>query len=426
MRNAVVVLLSFLTLTVLSLADISELLEERLEQDAQYLKAVKSLEIARQNLREDMNWFIPYIDLDAESELTDGELHAQIRPSLSFDIEGWNLVFSGGLSIDSESTNWSGWTLEVRKNLFQNEDEEDLTARAGYLEALWSVKNNANRVLKELLSEIIDSWFSAQELQLLKKELEIRRKIYEEEKSRLGITVSEAELGNSLKSILSLENSLKELEQQLQKKIEVDQPLLEEAEKLLETLVVKQETEEYYREDLKALEMRLKVAEKEKQRSFLQYLPEPIVFVRWFEDSSPDQNGFSIGLSFDWSVLDRGERETSLRGVELDYRIAQSNYEESKEDLEEQLRELQRSLESMEVSRQIAEIDLKIAKDDYERALREFEKGIITEEELQLKEIDLKRKELDFNRAHFDVLMVKLDMLALRGVDLVALVGVKR
>jgi len=426
MKRALSALVALFCVSTLALGSLLDLLEERLSQDVQYLQALKSLNQAQQRLRKDKNWFIPYLDLSAEVVFVDEELLVQAQPRFSFDVSGWSIYISNSLSVNSKSADWNGWNFELSKDLFQSEKIEDLEDQASYLEALWSVKNNRNRVFKNLVSEIFDSWIARQKLQLMREELEIRQRIYEEEVHRTGVTVSEEELDTARKNLLSLEGGLEDLERQLLGKVEVDEPLLEETVKVLESLVGTQTGKDLQREDIRALEMRLKAAEEEKNRSFLRYLPSPSLSIKWLENPASGQGEFSVGISLDWSLLDRGEKATTVQAINLDYRIALANYQKTRDDLKDQLQSLRMALESLEISRQMAEIDLKMAQTDLDRVRRQFERGLITENELRLTEIEVMERELDVKQIHFNTLVTQLELQILQGVDLVALLEVER
>ncbi len=426
MKRALSVLVALFSVSTLVLGSLLDLLEERLSQDVQYLQALKSLNQAQQRLSKDENWFIPYFDLGADVVFVDEEFQVQVHPRFSFDMNGWSIHVLNNLSVNSEDADWSGWSFELSRDLFQSEKIEDLEDQASYLEALWSVKNNRDRVFKNLVSEIFNSWIARQKLQLLREELEIRQRIYKEEAHCEGITVSKEELNTARKVLLSLEGNLEDLERQLLGKVEVDEPLLEETVEILESLVGTQTGEDIQREDIKALELRLKAAKEEKNRSFLQYLPSPSLSIRWFENPAPGQGEFSIGISLDWSLVDRGERNTNVKNIDLNYRIALANYQNTHDDLEDQLQSLEMAIASLETSQEIAEIDLKMAQTDLEKARRRFEEGFITEDELRLAEIEVMKRELDVKQIHFNTLITQLELQILHGVDLVALLEVTK
>lgn len=425
MKRASLVLVTLFSFSIIVFGSLSNLLDERLSQDVQYLQALKTLNQAQQRLSKDENWFTPYFDLDTDVVLVDEEFRLQVQPRFSFDINGWGIHVLNNLSVNSEGADWSGWSFELSRDLFQSEKIEDLEDQASYLEALWSVKNSRNRVFKNLVSEIFNSWIARQKLQLLREELEIRQRIYEEEVHCEGITVSKEELNTARKVLLSLEGNLEDLERQLLGKVEVDEPLLEETVEILESLVGAQTGEDIQREDIKALELRLKAAKEEKDRSFLKYLPTPTFSIRWFENPAPGQGEFSIGIFLD-SLLDRGERNTNVKNIDLNYRIALANYQNTHDDLEDQLQNLEMAIASLETSQEIAKIDLEMAQTDLEKARRRFEEGFITEDELRLAEIEVMKRELDVKQIHFDTLITQLELQILHGVDLVGLLEVER
>ncbi len=416
--RGVILLILVMPLTILS-ETFMDLLKERLESDTGYLTALKYVNEAKQLLKSDTLWFLPYFDLDTRLSLYD-ELHFDVNPTISFNVEGWTFTLSNMISMNDKSVVEKGWTFSLTKELFDDEKVNDLEIISNLFKRKWDLLSNKNRVFKKLVQEIFDSWLKRRKIEILNERIKIMRRKLEEDKSKVGLTISEDEILLMEKSIISLENNVKKLEKDLINTINVDDELYREVIDIIKA-ILKIDTEIFNVEsrlDVKAQKLLLEAAEEKKRRVFLEYFPSPRLYINWFENPPQGSKNFSIGFEFKWSISDRGERENKVENVNLDYRIAKANYENLLDAVKKEFEEIKKNLEMVKQQKELARIDLELTRNEYERTSQKFKQGLISEEDLMLSKLDVEEKELALKEQEINEILLRLDLLSVVGVDL--------
>ena len=396
-----------------------DLLRERLESDTGYLTALKYVNEARQFLRSDTLWFLPYFDLDTQLSLYD-EFYLEMNPTISFNIEGWTFLLSNTISLDERNVVERGWTFSLSKELFDDERIDDLETFSNFLKRKWDLLSSRNRVFKKLVQEILDSWLKRRKMEILSEKIRIMRKKLEEDKGKEGHTISKDDILLMEKSIISLESNIKKLEKDLIDTVKVNDELYREVMNILKSLI-RVDAKDFNVEnrlDVKAQKMLLEAAKKRERRIFLEYLPSPRLYLNWFENPPQGSENFSIGFELKWNISDRGEREEKVESIRLDYKIAKANYENLLDTVKKEFEGIKKDLEMVKQQRELAEIDLELARSEYERASRKFKQGLINEEDLTLSRLNVEEKELELEEQKINEILLKLDLLSVVGMDL--------
>lgn len=396
-----------------------DLLRERLESDTGYLTALEHMNEAKQLMRSDTLWFLPYFDLDTRLSLYD-EFRLEMNPTISFNIEGWTFLLSNTISLDERNVVERGWTFSLSKELFDDERIDDLETFSNFLKRKWDLLSSKNRVFKKLVQEILDSWLKRRKTEILSERIRIMRKKLEEDKGKKGRTISKDEILLMEKNIISLESDIKKLEKDLIDTVKVNDELYKEVMDIVKSLIrlnVRDFNVEN-RLDVKAQKILLEASKKRERRIFLEYLPSPRLYLNWFENPPQGSENFSIGFELKWSISDRGEREEKVESIRLDYRIAKANYENLLDTVKKEFEGIKKDLEMVKQQRKLAEIDLELARSEYERASRKFKQGLINEEDLTLSRLNVEEKELELEKQKINEILLKLDLLSVVGMDL--------
>jgi len=396
-----------------------DLLRERLESDTGYLTALEHMNEAKQLMRSDTLWFLPYFDLDTRLSLYD-EFRLEMNPTISFNIEGWTFLLSNTISLDERNVVERGWTFSLSKELFDDERIDDLETFSNFLKRKWDLLSSKNRVFKKLVQEILDSWLKRRKTEILSERIRIMRKKLEEDKGKKGRTISKDEILLMEKNIISLESDIKKLEKDLIDTVKVNDELYKEVMDIVKSLIrlnVRDFNVEN-RLDVKAQKILLEASKKRERRIFLEYLPSPRLYLNWFENPPQGSENFSIGFELKWSISDRGEREEKVESIRLDYRIAKANYENLLDTVKKEFEGIKKDLEMVKQQRKLAEIDLELARSEYERASRKFKQGLINEEDLTLSRLNVEEKELELEEQKINEILLKLDLLSVVGMDL--------
>ncbi|RKX51066.1 MAG: hypothetical protein DRP38_00120 [Thermotogae bacterium] len=396
-----------------------DLLRERLESDTGYLTALEHMNEAKQLMRSDTLWFLPYFDLDTRLSLYD-EFHLEMNPTISFNIEGWTFLLSNTISLDERNVAERGWTFSLSKELFDDERIDDLETFSNFLKRKWDLLSSKNRVFKKLVQEILDSWLKRRKTEILSERIKIMRKKLEEDKGKKGRTISKDEILLMEKNIISLESNIKKLEKDLIDTVKVNDELYKEVMDIVKSLIrvnVRDFNVEN-RLDVKAQKILLEASKKRERRILLEYLPSPRLYLNWFENPPQGSENFSIGFELKWSISDRGEREEKVESIRLDYRIAKANYENLLDTVKKEFEGIKKDLEMVKQQRELAEIDLELARSEYERASRKFKQGLINEEDLTLSRLNVEEKELELEEQKINEILLKLDLLSVVGMDL--------
>jgi len=396
-----------------------DLLRERLESDTGYLTALEHMNEAKQLMRSDTLWFLPYFDLDTRLSLYD-EFRLEMNPTISFNIEGWTFLLSNTISLDERNVAERGWTFSLSKELFDDERIDDLETFSNFLKRKWDLLSSKNRVFKKLVQEILDSWLKRRKTEILSERIRIMRKKLEEDKGKKGRTISKDEILLMEKNIISLESDIKKLEKDLIDTVKVNDELYKEVMDIVKSLIrlnVRDFNVEN-RLDVKAQRILLEASKKRERRIFLEYLPSPRLYLNWFENPPQGSENFSIGFELKWSISDRGEREEKVESIRLDYRIAKANYENLLDTVKKEFEGIKKDLEMVKQQRKLAEIDLELARSEYERASRKFKQGLINEEDLTLSRLNVEEKELELEKQKINEILLKLDLLSVVGMDL--------
>ena len=427
MRRIVFVIVLLISYPVM--AGFLNILKERLEEDTQYLQALKNLKIAQQKMQADRSWFMPYVQLNSRLFWEDGSLALSVNPMMSFDIEGWKVSISNTFSVDETGDSWQGWSISIDKNLFEFKDVEDLEELASYLQSVWDVKNSKNHVFRTLVEEVFDAWMTHERINVIRKKLEIRKRILKKKTVNEGVNVSEREIAIEERELLSLESNIRALEQKLIGAVEVSEEFLDEVLESVRNVLKNGAYGESWswdlREDLEAQKLLLKAAELRKKRTFVEYLPTPVLSFSWLEKPALSQHSLTVGISLSWSLIDKGERSVQIETTNLEYEILKVKLEKTFEELRNQWGALEKKREILDLEKRMKEIDLSLALSDLEKARRKLEMGLITRDELELLEMDVREKELEIREQEFEGILLELDALILKGLDIMGLLGVE-
>ena len=119
-----------------------------------------------------------------------------------------------------------------------------------------------------------------------------------------------------------------------------------------------------------------------------------------------EENKWSMGIGFELTILDKGERELASNNMKSN--VAMLTYDESLKKVEETVRGLETNNKTLNYDLKINQIDLENVLDENNKNVDLYNKGYITKEDLELSEISLKRAQLTKENTENSLLLNEL------------------
>ncbi|AJC74824.1 hypothetical protein AJ81_07420 [Pseudothermotoga hypogea DSM 11164 = NBRC 106472] len=427
--------LLLLLLPVFALASFLDEVQNNLRTDASYLSAKLSYEEAVFQVQKDKSVLIPYVSLDkfnfntsiSESTVT---YVVNVPFSITFsNVAGFNFSISNSWKYSSSDDRWSdsGWTISVSRSLFSNFDLDQLQNQRNLFDVSWKLLSAKNSVFVNVANDVFNSFYytrklqiTSRRLQLLNDQVEELRKVYE-----VGGVAFE-DIVNTQKQ---LQNLVLQLEKISQAKFSVSkdypQTMLDEMMNRLCELTSKLPTEQEAieaikaRYDVQASYIALEIARRQNERAYQTWLPNPILSAGMtFKE---DGYSVSLGFSFSYNLIDRGERSYSYKSVQDKLNLQRASYEDKLRSLEKAVKDTYASIRIAEVSKQLAELDLELKKMNLDRLSKK--KEFVSAHDLETATLDVEEAELELFKSEFDLLMNKVNLLMILGIDLIEFSG---
>ncbi|BBE30744.1 membrane protein [Tepiditoga spiralis] len=396
-------------LTVLSFSNFNDLYLRNLNTST-YLKSKESLDVSILSLNKKENFWSPYLSLNTGfggiSFDKDGlnKMNFSIKANF-LELYGSTIGLTLPFSIDAKD-NWKfdsdlkNLSLSFTRSLAKEPEVEMLNAKSNYYNSLYSFNNYKTSIFIKTIKDIFSKYYIINSLKLNKEELQIQKNKYnfetdEDKKESLNIQILQRE-----KIINSYEVQLKSLS-------EIDESLYESTKKYVGNLVENsKESTIVNRYDLKAIKLSTKAKELQKNNWFLPYLPDMSINI-----SISDINNFnwSISISFDYSIFDRGERLIAINSRKINSN--EYSYEEALTTINNNINTLKDSIINSEIDIQISKINIKNALEDYNNKKKLSEKGFISKDDFNLFKVEYELKKLDLEKVNNDMLINKLNLL---------------
>ena len=424
-----------LLLPVFALASFLDEVQNNLRTDVSYLSAKLSYEEAMFQVQKDKSVLIPYVSLDrfnfntsiSESTVT---YVVNVPFSITFsNVAGFNFSISNSWKYSSSDDRWSdsGWTISVSRSLFSNFDLDQLQNQRNLFDVSWKLLSAKNSVFVNVANDVFNSFYytrklqiTSRRLQLLNDQVEELRKVYE-----VGGVAFE-DIVNTQKQ---LQNLVLQLERISQARFSVSkdypQTMLDEMMNRLCELTSKLPTEQEAieaikaRYDVQASYIALEIAKRQNERAYQTWFPNPILSAGMtFKE---DGYSVSLGFSFSYNLIDRGERSYSYKNVQDKLNLQRASYEDKLRSLEKAVKDAYASIRIAEVSKQLAELDLELKKMNLDRLSKK--KEFVSAHDLETATLDVEEAELELFKSEFDLLMSKVNLLMILGIDLIEISG---
>jgi hypothetical protein len=389
----------------------SALFEKRLEGDLEYQRALFQLEQARLTVKQKERVFLPYLNLSTSAYQggSSGRVslaNGQVQPfGISLDARLMN-VLGTDISVSLPFV-WSDEAgseirfpeLSVSRKLFVETRPELLEARAEAVSLEYKLGSTKMAVWTDLVAEIFDRTYYWQVKSLQEEHADTLQSLMEESRDERSKRELKRQWYILRKELLSSESALHKLSVEnpripaeqapaLQKEMEALVPRYEKL--IAETIHSPPE-----QKNLEALRLSLEAAERKEALWFLPFLPNPAFSAGISYDLEREAVDWSISVSFDISIFDRGERSIAAEARKRGRLLAEL-------ELEQAARSSLIASESALNRREIAEIDYEIslldleeAREQYEQAQQLSEEGFISEDQLVLASIDFRMAELN-------------------------------
>ncbi|MEJ5229529.1 MAG: TolC family protein, partial [Pseudothermotoga sp.] len=178
------------------------------------------------------------------------------------------------------------------------------------------------------------------------------------------------------------------------------------------------------RPDLKAQLMAVEIARRKNERAYQQWLPNPAFsFTVKQDDSSNKGFSLSLGFSFGYNIIDRGERNYSYGYAKDNYSLQQRILDEKIDSLKKSVQKAYLSMKIAESTKKVAELDLQLKKMEYERVLNAS--AFVSADDLESARLDMQDAEAELLKATYNLLVARLSLLQALGYDLIKLAGGK-
>ncbi len=442
MRTIPVILCVFFLLPgLLVFGSFESILEEKLSKDSSYLLARMEFENSRLENNQKTNWFMPYVTVGGANTfgatITDDKTTYSVNLPVSVtfkNVYGFDFAIGNYWRYNSQDGTWKedGWAFSVSRQLFADFDIEGLVALQKLENSAWSLLNARNNVFTSVVDEIFNDYYYGAKLEILNIQLQLLIEQVDviQQKYHAGVATldellkTQKELQTLTQQLTDLQRSRITISRTYSK--EVFDEMLEVLEKITSELPGEDEAMQIvgYRPDIKASEIGLEIAKRRCERSYQTFLPNPSITasVKIPQNSSPNI-GFAVsfGLSLNYTILDRGERNNSYEKTIESYNIQQKVFEEKLATVERDVKRAVLTMRVSEYSKKTAELDFQLAKIDYERTMKAAQ--YLSEQDIQKAKIQLRNAEIELSRAYYNLLMARVNYLKILGMDLVDLVG---
>lgn len=427
--------LLLLLLPVFALASFLDEVQNNLRTDASYLSAKLSYEEAVFQVQKDKSVLIPYVSLDkfnfntsiSESTVT---YVVNVPFSITFsNVAGFNFSISNSWKYMSSDDKWSdsGWTFTLSRSLFSNFDLDQLQNQKNLFDVSWKLLSAKNNVFVNVANDVFNSFYYTRKLQITSRRLQLLSAQVEE--LRKAYEVGSAAFEDIVNTQKQLQNLVLQLEKISQAKFSVSkdypQTMLDEMMNRLCELTSKLPTEQEAieaikaRYDVQASYIALEIARRQNERAYQTWLPNPILSAGMtFKE---DGYSVSLGFSFSYNLIDRGERSYSYKSVQDKLNLQRASYEDKLRSLEKAVKDTYASIRIAEVSKQLAELDLELKKMNLDRLSKK--KEFVSAHDLETATLDVEEAELELFKSEFDLLMNKVNLLMILGIDLIEFSG---
>lgn len=430
------ILILLLLIPFFSFASFLDLVQEQLEKSSSYLAAVMAYKQAEFNLSKNRNAFIPYIGTNEFSISTDFENYTVSVPFfVKFqNVAGFDFTVSNSWTYSSKKEQWDdkGWALTISRKLFSNWDITDLQNQKNYTSASWDLVDKRNKVFLSLANDVFNYHYYTRKLEITKQKIKL---LEDQFKSLLKAyeagTASKEDILQIQSNLFKMTNQLNEISQNLMSALteystDTLNTMLACLERITSNLPTQEESEKLLlnRLDLRAQMMAVEIAKRQNDRSYQEWLPNPTFSFAIKQDKNSDNGySFSLGFSFGYNILDRGEKNHAYNNVKDSYLLQQRVLEEQLDNLKRSVQKAFLSMGIAESSKKVAELDLQLKKMEYERAINAS--SFISESDLESAKLDLNDAETELLRANYNLLISKISLLQTLGLDLIQIAGGK-
>lgn len=432
MNKKILLLLLF---PILVSASFLDEVQKGLEKDVNYLSAKLSYEEAVFQAKKDKNLFVPYVSLDKftlSASISENDVNYSVRVPLSItfsNVAGFNFSIGNSWIYSSLNKEWrdSGWTFSVSRELFSNFDLDQLENQRKLFEASWKLLSAKNNVFTTVANEVFNSFYYTKKLQITSRRLQLLNEQIEQlRRSYEAGTAAYEDIVNAQKQ---LQNIMLQLEKINQARFNVSkdypQNVLDTMMNRLRTLTSKLPTEQEALEmvktryDVQASYIALEIAKRQKDRAYQVWLPNPTLS----STVRVEENKYtvSLGFSFSYNIIDKGERSYSYRITQDKFNLQQISHEEKLRSLETAVKDSYASIRIAEISKQVAELDLELKKMNLDRLSKK--KEFVSPQDLETASLDVEEAELELFKAEFDLFMSKINLLTVLGINLVEISG---
>ncbi|WP_028843311.1 TolC family protein [Pseudothermotoga elfii] len=430
--------LALLFVPLFTFASFTDLVEQQLENSSSYLSAILDYEEAEFNRSKNKNFFIPYVSvsnagLETDISSTGDASSSFVAPfSITFEnIAGFDVQISNAWYYYFSSNDWKekGWSLTISRELFSNFDITELENEANFATASWNLLSAKNEVFLNLVEDIFNYHYYNQKMNITKQQIEILQDKFESlQKAYESGTASREDILEIQGNIYDMTQQLEEISQNLSSTLteystDTLNTMIACLERITSNLPVMEEAEKFItsRLDLNAQILSAEIAKRQSERSYQQWIPNPELFFQ--VKQKDDDFAFSLGFSFGYDIIDRGEKDYNYKVINKKYELQKRVLDEKTDELKKALKNAYSSIKIAESSKKVAELDLQLKKMEYERLLKGS--AFVAKTDLESARLDFEDAELELFKANYNLLIAKVNLLDILGFDLVQLAGGK-
>jgi hypothetical protein len=394
-----------------------QLLTLRLEENITYRQALIDRKRAELGLRQLSAYAIPYLELASARDgfsIADGEVQPLvIQPGIV-----WTNVFGTEISIRTPLTfngeNGSeAVSLNASRPLFPEEDVRTLKARAAVLRGRESEREARLAVEKKLLEDILKGYLSQRKLELDQESLRVLEKEMDAAVESKSIRSLNQRILRARRGLLQARQVLEEIDPRVNERVEELYPqAIERAERRVKELPAAGEPPGRTA-SIQAQELTLAAASLEGRRSFLAWLPNPLLGLSVDYNLQDQSISWKLSLQFSITLLDRGEMAMEAFRRREQPEIERMRLLQAHTNLADEIRRASVRQELLEYDIRLQEFSVEDTLEEEEHARRMYQEGFATGESWIMARIDRLTAELDMVQLKHDKLLQQLELLRL-------------
>ena len=281
-----------------------------------------------------------------------------------------------------------------------------LSKESNLLSSHYNLEELEDSIAINAFREVFNYYYLKNNLKLQNQKLELLEDKYENSELEDERDNLKKQILNQESLILSLENSLNNIDVDFSEKLYID------SKSMIKNIVdFDYDLSIENRKDVEALEIAKEVDKRNTNLWFLPFLPD-LNFTFGIRDY--DNWNWEFGINFQYDIFDRGER--LAEALTRKNNITSLEYNEKMENINRNIKNNNNNIESLNIELKILELDYESLKDDLEKSNKLKNHGFISSIDYELNMINFELKRLEIENKKNEIIIKELELLNERGL----------